>query len=96
MDHVGINIKKFQQTLNQGAITINQKDRNGIELRQFDEVHYQGSTYIIIWHPIEETFVGSSETGRYVSFPELTNVQYIKNLKERGTKTEQKYAHQIQ
>ncbi|MEC2351411.1 hypothetical protein [Bacillus toyonensis] len=80
---MGINIGEFQKKLNQGAIPINQKDRNGIELRQFDEVHYQGRTYIIIWHPLEETFAGSSSTGRYVSFSDLKNVKYVKNLKKK-------------
>ncbi|QIW22636.1 hypothetical protein EVG22_24480 [Bacillus thuringiensis serovar andalousiensis] len=80
---------KFQQTLNQGAILINQKDRNGVELRQFDEVYYKEATYIIIWHPIEETFVGSPVTGRYVPFSELVNVKYLKNLKK-----EKKTEHQ--
>lgn len=79
--NVRINIGKFQQTLNQGAILINQKDRNGVELRQFDEVYYKDATYIIIWHPIEEAFVGSSVTGRYVPFSELANVRHVKNLK---------------
>ncbi|OTX38308.1 hypothetical protein BK709_30415 [Bacillus thuringiensis serovar shandongiensis] len=77
-------MNKFQQKLNQGSIPINQKDKNGIELRQFDEVHYQERVYIIIWHPVEETFVGSCETGRYLSFSELANVKYVKNLKEEG------------
>ncbi|WP_255259313.1 hypothetical protein [Bacillus toyonensis] len=89
-----INIGEFQQTLNQGAILINQKDRNGVELRQFDEVYYKEDTYIIIWHPMEETFVGSSVTGRYVPFSELTNVKYVKNLKEDKRK-EYQYTQSI-
>ncbi|MEW9576689.1 hypothetical protein U9K47_15225 [Bacillus toyonensis] len=80
--NVGINIGKFQQTLNQGAILINQKDRYGVELRQFDEVYYKDANYIIVWHPFEEAFVGSSVTGRYVPFSELVNVKHLKNLKE--------------
>ncbi|WP_254865185.1 hypothetical protein [Bacillus cereus] len=81
--NLGMNISKFQQTLKQGAIPINQQDRNGIGLRQFDEVHYQEGSYIIIWHPIEEEFVGSSATGRCVSFSDLANVTYVKNLKRK-------------
>ncbi|MRB61592.1 hypothetical protein GH880_29485 [Bacillus thuringiensis] len=84
-----MNIGKFQQTLNQGAILINQKDRNGVELRQFDEVYYKETTYIIIWHPIEEAFVGSSVTGRYVPFSKLANVQHVKNLKAEKRKEKQ-------
>lgn len=87
--NVGINIGKFQETLNQGAILINQKDRNGVELRQFDEVYYKEDTYIIIWHPMEEAFVGSSVTGRYVPFSELANVKFMKNLKEEKRKEQQ-------
>ncbi|MED1287633.1 hypothetical protein [Bacillus mycoides] len=83
---MGINIGKFQETLNQGAILINQRDRNGIELRQFDEVYYKEANYIIIWHPIEEAFVGSPVTGRYVPFSELANVKFMKNLKEEKRK----------
>ncbi|MGF9814325.1 hypothetical protein [Bacillus toyonensis] len=92
--NVGINIGKFQQTLNQGAILINQKDRSGVELRQFDEVYYKEETYIIIWHPMEEAFVGSSVTGRYVPFSELANVKYVKNLKEKK-QTEHQYTQLI-
>ncbi|EJR93116.1 hypothetical protein [Bacillus mycoides] len=84
--NMGMNIGKFQQKLSQGAIPINQQDKNGIGLRQFDEVHYQEKTYIIIWHPIEETFVGSSPTGKYVSFSDLVKVEYVRNLKAEGTR----------
>ncbi|MGG5741913.1 hypothetical protein [Bacillus cereus group sp. IBL03679] len=84
--NMGMNISEFQQKLSQGAISINQHDKNGIGLRQFDEVYYQERTYIIIWHPIEETFVGSSATGKYVSFSDLVKVEYVRNLKEKGTK----------
>ncbi|MBN9901175.1 hypothetical protein [Bacillus thuringiensis] len=75
-------MKAFREVLLQGAISIGQFDQKGVQLRQFDLVQYQQETYLVIWHPMHHEFVGSHESGDWISYTELRQSVYIKNLKE--------------
>ncbi|WP_412509968.1 hypothetical protein [Bacillus thuringiensis] len=66
----------------QGAIPIGIVDQFGTSLRQFDEIQYHHQTYLIIWHPIYNEFVGSHESGDWIPYSELHHTTFIKNLKE--------------
>ncbi|AFQ30512.1 hypothetical protein P4493_32690 [Bacillus thuringiensis] len=76
----------FRDKLRLGAIDINQNDKNGVFLRQFDEVRYKEEKYIIIWHPIYEEFVASHHTRKFIPYELLNRVEYKKNLKENVPK----------
>ncbi|WP_103653057.1 hypothetical protein [Bacillus thuringiensis] len=75
-------MKEFKEILQKGAISIGQFDQTGVPLRQFDLVRYRQHTYLIIWHPIYHEFVGSHESGDWISSKALHDSVYIKNLKE--------------
>ncbi|UYX55501.1 hypothetical protein M3Y14_27620 [Bacillus thuringiensis] len=75
MDH-------FQGKLMLGETPIQQIDKNGIPLHQFDEVRYKEEKYIIIWHPIYDEFVASHCTGECIPFNVLNRVKLIKNSKD--------------
>ncbi|EOP81043.1 hypothetical protein IGM_05769 [Bacillus cereus HuB4-4] len=75
-------MKKFKETLMQGAIPIGIADQFGVTLRQFDEIQYHHQTYLIIWHPIYNEFVGSHESENWISYSELNHATFIRNLKD--------------
>ncbi|MEB9914834.1 hypothetical protein Q2U85_29125 (plasmid) [Bacillus cereus] len=75
-------LKQFKVMLDQGAIPIDLTDQFGKPLRQFDKVQYENELYLIIWHPIYKEFVGSHESGDWISYTDLHQSVWIKNLKE--------------
>ncbi|MEB8720116.1 hypothetical protein P4H14_13485 [Bacillus cereus] len=75
-------LRQFKEMLDQGAIPIGLTDILGKSLRQFDEIQYENETYLIIWHPIYNEFVGSHESGNWIPYTELHQSIWIKNLKE--------------
>ncbi|MGG5741991.1 hypothetical protein [Bacillus cereus group sp. IBL03679] len=75
-------LKHFKGILDKGAIPIGQSDKLGKPLRQFDKIQYENEMYLIIWHPIYNEFVGSHETGNWISYTDLHKSIWIKNLKE--------------
>ena len=75
-------LKEFKQILEKGSIPIGQSDILGKSLRQFDEIQYENETYLIIWHPIYNEFVGSHESGNWISHTDLHKAVWIRNLKE--------------
>ncbi|OUA60365.1 hypothetical protein BK785_09375 [Bacillus thuringiensis serovar bolivia] len=40
------------------------------------------NTFLIIWHPIYKEFVGSHESGNWISHTDLHKAVWIRNLKE--------------
>ncbi|MGR5897557.1 hypothetical protein ACT7C8_01320 [Bacillus cereus] len=75
-------LKQFKEILEKGSIPIGQSDIFGKSLRQFDEIQYENETYLIIWHPIYNEFVGSHESGNWISHTDLHKAVWIRNLKE--------------
>ncbi len=75
-------MKEFREVLMQGAIPIGIADQCGIALRQFDEIQYNQHTYLIIWHPMYDEFVGSHESGEWIPYSKLHHAIFIKNLKD--------------
>ncbi|MDA2113717.1 hypothetical protein PDQ37_31850 [Bacillus cereus] len=75
-------LKQFKEMLDQGAIPIDLTDQFGKPLRQFDKVQYENETYLIVWHPTYEEFVGSHESGDWIPYIDLHQSVWIKNLKE--------------
>ena len=75
-------MKKFKEILEKGAIPIGQSDTLGKSLRQFDEIQYENETYLIVWHPLNNEFVGSHESGNWISHTDLHKSLWIKNLKD--------------
>ena len=41
---------------------IGQSNTSGKSLQQFDEIQYKNETYLIIWHPIYNEFLGSHKS----------------------------------
>ncbi|MCQ6288979.1 hypothetical protein NPM18_24700 [Bacillus cereus] len=78
-------LKQFREVLMQGAIPIGIADQCGIALRQFDEIQYNQHTYLIIWHPMYDEFVGSHESGDWIPYAKLHQTKFIKNLKDSFT-----------
>ncbi|OOR04915.1 hypothetical protein BW897_31775 [Bacillus cereus] len=75
-------MEQFKEISEKGVIPIGQSDTFGKSLRQFDEIQYENETYLIIWHPIYNEFVGSHESGNWISHIDLHKSVWIKNLKE--------------
>ncbi|WP_044797519.1 hypothetical protein [Bacillus cereus] len=75
-------LKNFKEILEKGAIPIDQSDALGKPLRQFDEIQYEDKMYLIVWHPIHKEFVGSHESGNWISHTELRESVWIRNLKD--------------
>lgn len=75
-------MQQFKEILMQGAIPIGITDPFGVALRQFDEIQYHHHTYLIIWHPMYNEFVGSHESGDWISYSELHYATFIRNLKD--------------
>ncbi|MEC2934016.1 hypothetical protein P9Z28_31050, partial [Bacillus cereus] len=73
-------LNQFKEMLDKGAISIGQSDQFGKSLRQFDEVQYGNGIYLVIWHPIYMEFVGSHESGDWISNTNLHQAIWIKNL----------------
>ncbi|HDW3058309.1 TPA: hypothetical protein RMI67_006252 [Bacillus cereus] len=80
-------MKQFKEILKKGNVPIGQFDTLGKSLRQFDEIQYKNEIYLIIWHPIYNEFVGSHESGEWISHADLHKSVWIRNLIEVfGTK----------
>ncbi|MEC2709735.1 hypothetical protein [Bacillus thuringiensis] len=80
-------LKQFKEILEKGAIPIGKCDKLGKSLRQFDEIQYKDETYLIVWHPVYNEFVGSHESRDWISHTDLHKSVWIKNLKDSfGTK----------
>lgn len=77
-----IPLEIFKEILDKGAIPIGQSDELGKPLRQFDQIQYKNETYLIVWHPIYNEFVGSHESGDWISHTDLHKSIWIKNLKD--------------
>ncbi|PFE08055.1 hypothetical protein [Bacillus cereus] len=77
-----MSLKHFKEILEKGAIPIGQSDQVGNPLRQFDEIQYENETYLIVWHPIYNEFVGSHESRNWISHTDLHKSIWIKNLKD--------------
>ncbi|EPC8411816.1 hypothetical protein ACR3AM_006303 [Bacillus thuringiensis] len=75
-------LKQFKEILEQGAIPIGKYDKLGKSLRQFDEIQYEDETYLIVWHPIYNEFVGSHESRDWIAQTDLHKSVWIKNLKD--------------
>ncbi|ARV91357.1 hypothetical protein BK727_07610 [Bacillus thuringiensis serovar roskildiensis] len=75
-------LKQFNEILEKGAIPIGQSDKLGKSLRQFDEIQYKDETYLIVWHPMYNEFVGSHESQDWISHTDLHKAVWIKNLKD--------------
>ncbi|EEM86142.1 hypothetical protein BK749_21735 [Bacillus thuringiensis serovar vazensis] len=77
-----MSLKHFKEILEKGAIPVGQTDKLGKSLRQFDEIQYENEIYLIVWHPIHNEFVGSHESGDWISHTNLHKSIWIKNLKD--------------
>ncbi|OUB80909.1 hypothetical protein [Bacillus wiedmannii] len=75
-------LKHFKEILEKGAIPIGQFDKLGKPLRQFDEIQYENETYLIVWHPMYNEFIGSHESKNWISYIDLHKCIWIKNLKD--------------
>ncbi|TJZ99687.1 hypothetical protein FA950_30120 [Bacillus thuringiensis] len=77
-------LKQFKEILDKGAIPIGQSDKLGKSLRQFDEIQYENETYLIVWHPMYNEFVGSHESGDWISHTDFHKSVWLTNLKDSG------------
>ncbi|MDA2638852.1 hypothetical protein PDQ79_30925 [Bacillus cereus] len=77
-----MSLKQFKEILEKGAIPIGQSDILGKSLCQFDEIQYDNETYLIVWHPMYNEFVGSHASGKWISSANLHKSIWIKNLKD--------------
>ncbi|MEB8649979.1 hypothetical protein P4G96_14090 [Bacillus cereus] len=71
-------MKQFNGVLKKGSIPIGQSDMIEISLHQFDEIQYKNETYLIVWHPTYNEFIGSHETEKWISHTNLHQSVWIK------------------